>query len=78
MSAPVPNNNVPSGGVPGGQGVGGPGGPREQVWWRADIRTFVMNLWVLIAVVLYSLQSTIYQMLRGAWRCFSRTCSSLW
>lgn len=63
MSAPVPNNNVPSGGVPGGQSVGGPRGPQEQVWWRADIRTFVMNLWVLIAVVLYSLQSTIYQML---------------
>lgn len=63
MSAPVPNNNVPSGGAPGGQGVGGPGGPQEQTWWRADIRTFVMNLWVLIAVVLYSLQSTIYQML---------------
>lgn len=63
MSAPVSNNNVPSGGVPGGQDVGGPGGPQEQVWWRADIRTFVMNLWVLIAVVLYSLQSTIYQML---------------
>ena len=63
MSVPVSNNNVPSGGVPGGQDVGGPGGPREQVWWRADIRTFVMNLWVLIAVVLYSLQSTIYQML---------------
>lgn len=63
MSVPVPNNNVPSGGVPGGQGVGGPGGLQEQVWWRADIRTFVMNLWVLIAVVLYSLQSTIYQML---------------
>lgn len=63
MSAPVPNNNVPSGGVPGGPGVDGPGGPQEQVWWRADIRTFVMNLWVLIAVVLYSLQSTIYQML---------------
>ena len=63
MSAPVPNNNVPSGGAPGGQGVGGPGGPQKQTWWRADIRTFVMNLWVLIAVVLYSLQSTIYQML---------------
>lgn len=63
MSVPVPNNNVPSGGVPGGQDVGGPGGPQEQVWWRADIRTFVMNLWVLIAVVLYSLQSTIYQMI---------------
>lgn len=63
MSVPVSNNNVPSGGVPGGQGVGGRGGPREQTWWRADIRTFVMNLWVLIAVVLYSLQSTIYQML---------------
>ena len=63
MSVPVPNNNVPSGGVPGGQDVGGPGGPQEQVWWRADIRTFVMNLWVLIAVVLYSLQSTFYQML---------------
>lgn len=63
MSVPVSNNIVPSGGVPGGQGVGGRGGPQEQVWWRADIRTFVMNLWVLIAVVLYSLQSTIYQML---------------
>ena len=54
MSVPVSNNNVPSGGVPGGQGVGGPGGPQEQTWWRADIRTFVMNLWVLIAVVLYA------------------------
>lgn len=63
MSVPVSNNNVPSGGVPGGQDVGGPGGPQEQVWWRADIRTFIMNLWVLIAVVLYSLQSTIYQMI---------------
>lgn len=63
MSVPVSNNNVPSGGVPGGQDVGGPGGSQEQTWWRADIRTFVMNLWVLIAVVLYSLQSTIYQML---------------
>lgn len=63
MGVPVSNNNVPSGGVPGGQDVGGPGGPQEQVWWRADIRTFVMNLWVLIAVVLYSLQSTIYQMI---------------
>lgn len=63
MSVPVSNNNIPSGGVPGGQDVGGPGGPQEQVWWRADIRTFVMNLWVLIAVVLYSLQSTIYQMI---------------
>lgn len=63
MSVPVSNNNVPSGGVPGGQDVGGPGGPQEQTWWRADIRTFVMNLWVLIAVVLYSLQSTIYQMI---------------
>ena len=63
MSVPVSNNNVPSGGVPGGQGVGGRGGLQEQTWWRADIRTFVMNLWVLIAVVLYSLQSTIYQML---------------
>lgn len=63
MSVPVSNNNVPSGGVPGGQDVGGPGDPQEQMWWRADIRTFVMNLWVLIAVVLYSLQSTIYQMI---------------
>lgn len=63
MGVPVSNNNVPSGGVPGGQDVGGPGDPQEQMWWRADIRTFVMNLWVLIAVVLYSLQSTIYQML---------------
>lgn len=63
MSVPVSNNNVPSGGVPGSQDVGGPGDPQEQMWWRADIRTFIMNLWVLIAVVLYSLQSTIYQML---------------
>lgn len=73
MSVPVSNNNVPSGGVPGGQDVGGPGGPQEQVWWRADIRTFAMNLWVLIAVVLYSLQSTIYQMILtppGEWVTF--------
>ena len=45
MSAPVPNNNVPSGGAPGGQGVGGPGGPQEQTWWRADILTTPPNEW---------------------------------
>ena len=34
MSTPVPNNNAPN--------------SQEQKWWRADIRTFIMNLWFII------------------------------
>lgn len=63
MSAPVPNNNVPSGGAPGGQGVGGPGGPQEQTWWRADIRTFIMNLWFIILLAFGFFQSIILNIL---------------
>lgn len=63
MSVPVSNNNVPSGGVPGGQDVGGPGGPQEQVWWRADIRTFVMNLWFIILLAFGFFQSIILNIL---------------
>lgn len=63
MSVPVPNNNVPSGGVPGGQDVGGPGGPQEQTWWRADIRTFIMNLWFIILLAFGFFQSIILNIL---------------
>lgn len=63
MSAPVPNNNVPSGGAPGGPGVGGPGDPQEQTWWRADIRTFIMNLWFIILLAFGFFQSIILNIL---------------
>ena len=63
MSVPVSNNNVPSGGVPGGQDVGGPGGPQEQTWWRADIRTFIMNLWFIILLAFGFFQSIILNIL---------------
>lgn len=63
MSVPVPNNNVPSGGVPGGQDVGGPSDPQEQMWWRADIRTFIMNLWFIILLAFGFFQSIILNIL---------------
>ncbi len=48
MSAPVSPGGAPEG---------------SRSWWRADLRTFVMNLWALILLVFYSLQGLIFQML---------------
>lgn len=49
MSTPVPNNNAPN--------------SQEQEWWRADIRTFIMNLWFIILLVFGFFQSVILNIL---------------
>ena len=49
MSTPVPNNNAPN--------------SQEQKWWRADIRTFVMNLWFVILLAFGFFQSIILNIL---------------
>ena len=49
MSTPVPNNNAPN--------------YQEQKWWRADIRTFIMNLWFIILLVFGFFQSVILNIL---------------
>ncbi|WP_298489293.1 PH domain-containing protein [uncultured Rothia sp.] len=49
MSTPVPNNNAPN--------------SQEQKWWRADIRTFIMNLWFIILLVFGFFQSVILNIL---------------
>lgn len=37
--------------------------PQEQKWWRADIRTFIMNLWFIILLVFGFFQSIILNIL---------------
>ena len=49
MSTPVPNNNAPN--------------SQEQKWWRADIRTFIMNLWFVILLAFGFFQSIILNIL---------------
>ena len=49
MSTPVPNNNAPN--------------SHEQKWWRADIRTFIMNLWFVILLAFGFFQSIILNIL---------------
>ena len=49
MSTPVPNNNAPN--------------TQEQKWWRADIRTFIMNLWFIILLAFGFFQSIILNIL---------------
>ena len=49
MSTPVPNNKAPN--------------SQEQKWWRADIRTFIMNLWFIILLVFGFFQSVILNIL---------------
>ena len=49
MSTPVPNNNAPN--------------SLEQKWWRADIRTFIMNLWFIILLAFGFFQSIILNIL---------------
>lgn len=49
MSTPVPNNNAPN--------------SQDQKWWRADIRTFIMNLWFIILLAFGFFQSIILNIL---------------
>ena len=49
MSTPVPSNNAPN--------------SQEQKWWRADIRTFIMNLWFIILLAFGFFQSIILNIL---------------
>ena len=49
MSTPVPNNDAPN--------------SQEQKWWRADIRTFIMNLWFIILLAFGFFQSIILNIL---------------
>ena len=49
MSTPVPNNNAPN--------------SQEHKWWRADIRTFIMNLWFIILLAFGFFQSIILNIL---------------
>lgn len=55
MSIPVPVNPTPQ---PPASQV-----PQEQKWWRADIRTFVMNLWFVILLAFGFFQSIILNIL---------------
>ena len=40
-----------------------PQAPQEQKWWRADIRTFIMNLWFIILLAFGFFQSIILNIL---------------
>lgn len=55
MSIPVPVNPAPQ---PPASQV-----PQEQKWWRADIRTFIMNLWFIILLAFGFFQSIILNIL---------------
>ena len=54
MSTPVPPNPAPQAPQP-----PAPQAPQEQKWWRADIRTFIMNLWFIILLAFGFFQSII-------------------
>lgn len=55
MSTPVPPTPAPQ--PPASQM------PQEQKWWRADIRTFIMNLWFIILLAFGFFQSIILNIL---------------
>lgn len=55
MSTPIPVNPAPQ---PPASQV-----PQEQKWWRADIRTFIMNLWFVILLAFGFFQSIILNIL---------------
>ena len=55
MSTPFPVNPAPQ---PPASQV-----PQEQKWWRADIRTFIMNLWFIILLAFGFFQSIILNIL---------------
>lgn len=58
MSTPNPVNPAPQAPQP---PVSQP--PQEQKWWRADIRTFIMNLWFIILLAFGFFQSIILNIL---------------
>lgn len=58
MSTPVPPNPASQAPQPPASQV-----PQEQKWWRADIRTFIMNLWFIILLAFGFFQSIILNIL---------------
>lgn len=58
MSTPVPPNPAPQASQPPASQI-----PQEQKWWRADIRTFIMNLWFIILLAFGFFQSIILNIL---------------
>ena len=58
MSTPVPLNPAPQAPQPPASQT-----PQEQKWWRADIRTFIMNLWFIILLAFGFFQSIILNIL---------------
>ena len=58
MSTPNPVNPAPQAPQPPASQM-----PQEQKWWRADIRTFIMNLWFIIMLVFGFFQSVILNIL---------------
>ena len=58
MSTPVPSNPASQAPQPPVSQV-----PQEQKWWRADIRTFIMNLWFIILLAFGFFQSIILNIL---------------
>ena len=58
MSTPVPPNPAPQAPQPPASQR-----PQEQKWWRADIRTFIMNLWFIILLAFGFFQSIILNIL---------------
>lgn len=58
MSTPNPVNPAPQAPQPPASQM-----PQEQKWWRADIRTFIMNLWFIILLAFGFFQSIILNIL---------------
>ena len=58
MSTPNPVNPAPQAPQPPASQT-----PQEQKWWRADIRTFIMNLWFVILLAFGFFQSIILNIL---------------
>ena len=58
MSTPNPVNPAPQAPQPPASQM-----PQEQKWWRADIRTFIMNLWFVILLAFGFFQSIILNIL---------------
>ena len=58
MSTPFPVNPAPQAPQPPASQM-----PQEQKWWRADIRTFIMNLWFIILLAFGFFQSIILNIL---------------
>ena len=58
MSTPNPVNPAPQAPQPPASQA-----PQEQKWWRADIRTFIMNLWFIILLAFGFFQSIILNIL---------------